>query len=304
MVKGLYTSVRHHLHKETSRLFSCCRVAKIFGMGSRMSGRLLSAHPQAWRIFASATVVATILILGGCAGVLSSDARNSSSSANASGRVSMQDAAAIGDRWENDRGNVDLAIDYAERLNALGQQRRAIEVLGTSARLNPADGRILAAYGKALAAAGELDQASLVLKKALDADDTDWTVYSAQGSVLDKLGQHEHARRHYDKALERTSNRAAVQNNIGMSHALEGNLELAEQRLTRALEEPGETDRAQIRQNLALVIGLQGRFDEARAIASQDLPPNLVEANMSYIRSMMEEKDPWKQLSALDAGQS
>ena len=43
----------------------------------------------------------------------------------------------------------------------------------------------------------------------------------------------------------------------------------------------GSAMRTRVRQNLALVVGLQGRFDEARKIASEDLPPDQVDANLS-----------------------
>jgi Flp pilus assembly protein TadD len=48
-----------------------------------------------------------------------------------------------------------------------------------------------------------------------------------------------------------------------------------------------------VRQNLALVIGLQGRFDEARAIYAAELPPDQVEANMAYVRSMLTQQNRW-----------
>ena len=51
-----------------------------------------------------------------------------------------------------------------------------------------------------------------------------------------------------------------------------------------------------VRQNLALVVGLQGRFDEARKIASEDLPPNEVEANLAYLQQMLSQPNTWKQL--------
>ena len=51
-----------------------------------------------------------------------------------------------------------------------------------------------------------------------------------------------------------------------------------------------------LRQNLALVVGLQGRFDEAKQIASKDLPPVQVEANMTFLRTMLAQPDSWQQL--------
>jgi len=83
-----------------------------------------------------------------------------------------------------------------------------------------------------------------------------------------------------------------------MSYALEGDLKTAETHLRRAMGLPKGDDNAQLRQNLALVVGLQGRFDEAREIASRDLPPDKVEANVAYLKRMLSEPNPWEQLRA------
>jgi Flp pilus assembly protein TadD len=45
------------------------------------------------------------------------------------------------------------------------------------------------------------------------------------------------------------------------------------------------------------VVGLQGRFEESRKIASEDLPPDEVEANMAYLQKMLSQPNIWQQLS-------
>ena len=48
-----------------------------------------------------------------------------------------------------------------------------------------------------------------------------------------------------------------------------------------------------MRQNLALVVGLQGRFAEAETIAKGDLPSDEAQAaNVAYLREMLSQKDP------------
>ena len=42
-----------------------------------------------------------------------------------------------------------------------------------------------------------------------------------------------------------------------------------------------------IRQNLALVIGLQGRFKEAEDVARAELPPEEAAANIAYLQQML-----------------
>jgi Flp pilus assembly protein TadD len=46
-----------------------------------------------------------------------------------------------------------------------------------------------------------------------------------------------------------------------------------------------------VRQNLALVVGLQGRFADAEKIASADLPADEAAANVSYLREMLAKRN-------------
>ena len=49
-----------------------------------------------------------------------------------------------------------------------------------------------------------------------------------------------------------------------------------------------------MRQNLALVVGLQGRFSEAEGIARADLPSDEAGANAAYLRQMLAQQNGWK----------
>ena len=51
-----------------------------------------------------------------------------------------------------------------------------------------------------------------------------------------------------------------------------------------------------MRQNLALVVGLQGRFEEAEQIAGQELSPDQAQANVAYLRTMLAQQNAWNQL--------
>jgi Flp pilus assembly protein TadD len=68
----------------------------------------------------------------------------------------------------------------------------------------------------------------------------------------------------------------------------------AEQHLRRAVTMRGANTR--VRQNLALVVGLQVRFDEARALYAAELPPEQVESNMTYVRSLLTQQNRWEQV--------
>ena len=82
--------------------------------------------------------------------------------------------------------------------------------------------------------------------------------------------------------------------NLGMSYLLAGDTRGAETYLRRAFEQPGADSR--VRQNLALVIGLQGRFAEAEQVAAHELPPEEAAANVAFLRQMLSEQNAWSEL--------
>ena len=77
--------------------------------------------------------------------------------------------------------------------------------------------------------------------------------------------------------------------NLGLSYVLSKDLPKAEEALRQAYAS-GRAD-ARVRQNLGLVVGLQGRFAEAESIVKADLPPDEAAANVAYLKQMLSRKD-------------
>lgn len=201
-----------------------------------------------------------------------------------------RDAEVWGDRYRKNQRDPEAAIRYAQALRATGQRTQAAAVLEQAAIYNPKNTAVLGAYGRALADTGSFQQALEVLGRAHTPDQPDWRIISAQGAVLDQMGRHEEAQRHYSSALKIMPEEPSVLSNLGLSYALSKNLRKAEETLRRANESKDAEPR--VRQNLALVVGLQGRFAEAESIARGDLSPDEAAANVAYLRQMLaEEKD-------------
>jgi Flp pilus assembly protein TadD len=51
-----------------------------------------------------------------------------------------------------------------------------------------------------------------------------------------------------------------------------------------------------MRQNLALVLALQGKYDEAERISARDLSPADAAANVASIRRMIAESNTWQKI--------
>ncbi|HUV32608.1 MAG TPA: tetratricopeptide repeat protein [Devosiaceae bacterium] len=188
----------------------------------------------------------------------------------------------------NDKRN---AIYYAAALRAAGQPAQAVEVLQQATLAHPDDTDITIAYAKALAADGRFNQALTIIEGAIRIDSPDWNALNVKGAILDQMGRNGEARRVYSQALLIAPNQASIDANLGLSFAMTGDLVTAEQHLRSAVGKRGAN--SQIRQNLALVVGLQGRFAEARALYAAELPPEQVEANMAYVRALLTQQNRW-----------
>ena len=129
----------------------------------------------------------------------------------------------------------------------------------------------------------------MCLARAHTPANPDWRILSVQGTTLDKMGKHEEARRYYATALKIVPEEPSVLSNLGLSYMLTRELPQAEETLRRAYSNPRADGR--VRQNLALVVGLQGRFAEAETIAKGDLPADEATANVAYLREMLSRKD-------------
>jgi len=191
----------------------------------------------------------------------------------------------LGERYRENPRDPDVALRYGQALRANGQRAQAVAVLEAGALANPNNKPLLAQYGRALADSGNFKQAFDVLGQAHSPTNPDWSILSVQGTALDQMGRHEEARRYYASALKIRPDEPSVLSNLGLSYMLSKDLPKAEDALRRAYS--GNSSDARIRQNLALVIGLQGRFTEAETIIKADLPPEEAAANVAYLKQML-----------------
>lgn len=199
-----------------------------------------------------------------------------------------------GQRYDRHPKDKATAMTYAKALHALDQNAQAVAVMQGLAITYPEDMKVLGAYGKALADAGRLQQAAEVLEKAHTPERPDWSILSTQGSIADQIGNHEGARGYYEAALKIRPNEPTVLSNLGLSHALAKNLPRAEETLRLAAAQP--TADRRVRQNLALVLALQGKFSEAEEWSRRDLPPADAAQNVAAIRQMISQSDTWREI--------
>jgi Flp pilus assembly protein TadD len=241
------------------------------------------------------------LSAGGCLKKGADDVTGSISAAAPGSSPETWRAAADewGKRYDQKPGEKVASLNYARALRMLDQRQQAVAVLETAAIKTPKDTEVLAAYGKALVEVGQFKQAQEVLSRAHTPERPDWKILSAQGAVADQLGDHVGAQSLYNAALKIQPNDPGVLSNLGLSYALARQLPLAEATLRKATDQPGADIR--VRQNLSLVLALQGKFGEAEAVARRDLPPVDAAQSVAAVRQMVAQSDTWSKIRAADA---
>jgi Flp pilus assembly protein TadD len=132
------------------------------------------------------------------------------------------------------------------------------------------------ARGRAFDAIAPLRRASALAPR-------DWRPVSLLGVAYEQTERAAEARTIWEQALTLSPENPGVLANLALSWAAAGDLPRAEGLLRRAVARPDATLR--VRQNLVLVLGLQGKMTEAERLLREDLPPEMVAANLNWLRS-------------------
>jgi len=208
--------------------------------------------------------------------------------ATAGAGADRRSALAWAERYRANPNDPEAVVNYARALRAYGQRAQAVAVLEQASIQHPKDRGLLSAYGRALAEAGNYKD---VLDHAHTPADPDWRILSAQGAALDQMGRHDEAQRYYATALRIAPDEPSVLSNLGLSYALSKDLVRAEATLRRAAVQPRVDSR--VRENLALVMDLQGQAAHAEGLARVNLPA--AEANVAYLRQVLAQQNGWKE---------
>ena len=190
-----------------------------------------------------------------------------------------------GKKFQEKPTDLEAALSFARNLKAMGERQQALNVIQQASVYHGNDRALASEYGRL---ALELDQVSLAKQLLAVADDPsspDWRVISARGTVAAKEGKSRDAIGLYERALTLSQDQSSVMNNLAMAYAMNGEAAKAEDMLRRIEAKGGAT--AKTRQNLALVLGLQGKFDEAKTAATKDLGADGAAQDTDYLKRMV-----------------
>jgi Flp pilus assembly protein TadD len=120
----------------------------------------------------------------------------------------------------------------------------------------------------------------------------DWRAPSLQGVAMEQADRPVEALAAHRRALAIAPNNPVVLSNAAMFYAVQGDKAQAEIMLRKAVSQPGAS--LQVRQNLAIVLGLEGKLAEAEALQREDLPPQMAANNLAYLKAAAGAEPPVK----------
>lgn len=247
-----------------------------------------------------ATLLLATTALTGCSGelpmlggrhtsALTGDNASDAGKAEAIAGSNMSDAdkavAYWADAYARNQRDERATIGYARALKAAGEKEKALNMLQQAAINNPDLRPIASEQGRIALDLGQLDYAEKALARADDPTKPDWKVASARGTLAAKRGDRKSAITLFEQAQTLAPAEPSVLNNLALAYALDGRPAEAETLLKGAAGKGG--DITKIRQNLALVLGVQGKFEEAKQVASNDLAKEQANANVAYLEKMV-----------------
>jgi Flp pilus assembly protein TadD len=174
-------------------------------------------------------------------------------------------------------------VKLAQALRELGRYDQAAEAAQATLTVQPNNLDALLELGRAHIARGQAFYGVAPLEQARDLAPRDWRPYSLLGVAYEQVRRTDDARAAWNQALALSPDNPDVLTNAATAALTHGDAPGAETLLRRAVAQP--TASAKVRQNLAMVLGLQGKMGEAEQILRRELPPEQAEQNLQWLRS-------------------
>lgn len=184
---------------------------------------------------------------------------------------------------DKDQTDGDARLKLAKALRALGKYEEAGQNADQLLVMQPNNYEALLESARDRIAQNHGFYAIDPAQRAAALQPHDWRPIALQAIALEQSERDSEALAAHQKALALAPNNPATLSNLGMYFATHGDPVQAEALLRRAAGAPGAD--VLERQNLALVLGMEGRIDEAERLERQDLPPQTVSNNLAYLRA-------------------
>lgn len=184
--------------------------------------------------------------------------------------------------FERNPADPEAGAALPRALRELGRNQEAAEAAERALVVQPDNVEVLLEAGRAHITRGQAFYGIGHLERAARLAPRDWRPHSLLGVAYEQTRRPEDAAAAWAQGLALSPGNPAILTNMAMGPMLAGDLATAESYLRRAAVHPEAG--LQVRQNLALVLGLKGELAEAERMLRRDLPPEMADANLAWIR--------------------
>jgi Flp pilus assembly protein TadD len=178
--------------------------------------------------------------------------------------------------------DLSLGMGLARNLRFSGEPQNEVTLVNQLIAKHGRTVPLLLELGKAYLAADQDNLALPTLLEAKSKEAGNWEILSTLGVAYDYQGNYADARDAYAQALIASPSNPNVLNNLALSQASSGDLDGAIATLQQAIDQP--TAAAETRQNLALLLALKGDPASAERLVRKDLPPEIADNNIAYLK--------------------
>ncbi len=172
-------------------------------------------------------------------------------------------------------------MGMADATRRLGEHAAALAMYEELLREQPANIDIAEGRALSLMATGKSSDAGRAFSQVLEKDPKRWRTLNGLGILFVSKNMIPEALAYYNEALNHSPNNIAVLNNMGLSYAVDLDFARSIEALRQASRiSTNPAQRKQIDLNLALVYGVSGDLDAARALASNYLEGVALDNNL------------------------
>lgn len=172
-------------------------------------------------------------------------------------------------------------LKLGETLVRLGKTPYAGRAFQNAIQLDPENAVARERLGILYIGNGQVSIAREYLHRAIQIDDSRWAAHNALGVLADTERNYPMAIGHYNAALNHNPESAKVLTNLGYSHYLSGELNLAENLYLDALRLDPSHERAI--SNLGLIYARRGEYDDAVEILRRVTPRPQALNDVGYV---------------------
>ncbi|GAA0651099.1 tetratricopeptide repeat protein [Brevundimonas lenta] len=176
-------------------------------------------------------------------------------------------------------------VKAAEALRQMGRYDQSVDIAQRVLMVQPANVEAMLEVGRGHIMRGQAFYGIHALEYARNLQPNDWRAWSLLGAAYEQVRRADDARAAWAQALALSPENPDVLTNMAISSMARGDNASAEPLLRRAAAQPGAS--LKVRLNLAMALGLNGKLGEAEQILRRDLPPELADQNLEWLRVRM-----------------